>query len=412
MVKRKLAVDFGNSSTLIGVWDEPTKRAVMLEIPPYSHVYAMEGPDSDTFITPSLILYHNTTNFLVGRQVLEHASRGGVGTLMSQLKSRFIQYKIQSGPVDSQTAATDFLATVLLAAKKLASLDDSSEIILTNPVAAFEPYKVWLQGLSSACGFQNIRLLDEPVAAALTLVNQVNDGDVYLIFDYGAYSLDLALVRFTKQDKDNVCERIDAEVLENTAGDAIDSWLTEYAMERHADVFQNLDPLKVASHLTKQCKFAKQLLSRVSRTTVELALSNEPLVRFELTRSDLRSVLESKKLLEQINAKLDSLFRKSHSVEIGDVSGVLLVGGSSYLPAVQTFLKEIFGAEKIFAQSPIQAVVHGATLYASGAQIFDHIHNFYAFKYMDGQEQRFKPVVKPYTDYPYDGKEPIVVYAV
>lgn len=412
VIKRKLAVDFGNASTLLGVWDEPTKRAVMLELPPYSHVYAMEGPDSDTFITPSIIHYHNRTDFLVGCQVLEHAARGGVVNPMSQLKSRFIKYKIQSGVVDNQTAATNFLSTVLLAAKKLAGLDDSSEIILTNPVAAFEDYKLWLQDLSRSCGFRNIRLLDEPVAAALTLVDQVDDGDVFLVFDYGAYTLDLALVRFTKHDRNNVCERIGAEVLEDMAGDAIDSWLTKYVMEQHADSFQGFDPLKVTFSFKKQCKFAKQILSRASRTTVEVPLPAGPSIRFELTRADLRSVLDSKKLLEKIRTKVLDLFSKSNSVDIADVRGALLVGGSSYLPPVQAVLKEIFGNEKVFAQSPIQAVVHGATLYASGAQIFDHIQNFYAFKYMDLHGQRFKSVVKPYTDYPYDGKEPIVIHAV
>src|SRR5438876_4161230 len=90
-------------------------------------------------------------------------------------------------------AGRDFLTTVLAFAAADLNLRDE-EVALTVPVEAFEHYEDWLAGVAEAAGMPRFRLIDEPSAAALGYGAHVQPGHLYLIFDFGGGTLDVAVV--------------------------------------------------------------------------------------------------------------------------------------------------------------------------------------------------------------------------
>src|SRR5207244_10907527 len=81
------------------------------------------------------------------------------------------------------------------------------EIALTVPVEAFEHYENWLVGVAEAAGMPRFRLLDEPSAAALGYGAVIQAGEVYLIFDFGGGTLDVAVVLVEENQPETVGRR-------------------------------------------------------------------------------------------------------------------------------------------------------------------------------------------------------------
>src|SRR5262249_25686470 len=90
-------------------------------------------------------------------------------------------------------AGRDFLAAVLTVASAEVGLRDE-EVGLTAPVESYEHYEDWLTGVAESAGMPRFRLIDEPSAAALGYGAHVQPGQVYLTFDFGGGTLDVAVL--------------------------------------------------------------------------------------------------------------------------------------------------------------------------------------------------------------------------
>jgi molecular chaperone DnaK (HSP70) len=90
------------------------------------------------------------------------------------------------------------------------------------------------------------------------------------------------------------------------------------------------------------------------------------------------------------------------------IQAVLLVGGSSQIPAVQRSLQRIFGRERVKLHRPLDAVARGAAAFVAGVDFYDHIQHDYAIRYLNREKggYDYRTIVKKGTAYP--TKEPLV----
>ena len=88
---------------------------------------------------------------------------------------------------------------------------------------------------------------------------------------------------------------------------------------------------------------------------------------------------------------------------------VLLVGGTTLIPAVQRGIRGIFGREKVQCHKPFEAVAHGALAFSMGLNIVDFIQHSYAIRYLDSltKEPRYKIIFKAGSEYP--SPEPVTL---
>ena len=191
----RLAIDFGTSHTVLAVWDAARSGATSMHISGYSSL--RQQGDEQISIIPSVIHYTADRRQWIGQQVLDRNLYHSPGTF--RWMKRYIgnrsmmKRQVNGREIAFPDAGRDFLSTVLLFASEELSIGDE-EVALTLPVEAFEHYEDWLTGVVEAAGIRRFRMINEPSAAALGYGAHIQPGDVYLIFDFGGGTLDVAIV--------------------------------------------------------------------------------------------------------------------------------------------------------------------------------------------------------------------------
>jgi molecular chaperone DnaK (HSP70) len=175
------------------------------------------------------------------------------------------------------------------------SQDGSIEsLILTVPVDSFEAYRHWLSGVCQSLPVEQVRMLDEPTAAALGY--GIADGDTLLVIDFGGGTLDLSLVQLnqdaqagkkpmgfilkwgekllgeSERQKAKIA-RVLAKAGQNLGGSDIDNWLMDYFAET-----QGLTRSPLTTRLAERLKI--QLSEKKSAT--EVYFNDETFESYEL----------------------------------------------------------------------------------------------------------------------------------
>jgi molecular chaperone DnaK (HSP70) len=404
----RLAVDFGTSNTAVAVWDETKGEGVTLHIPDFGRFY--QQGDERVSVVPSLIHYAGARQRWIGSQVLAHGLYEAPGTF--RWMKRYItnrsplKLKLHGREISHFEAGRDFLSSVLLFAAETLKLGDE-EIALTVPVESFEHYEAWLADLAEAVGLSRFRLIDEPSAAALGYGALIRPGDVYLIFDFGGGTLDVAVVlieEVSQQHTGRRCRVLGKAGVE-LGGATIDQWLFQEVLRRNnrRDTDEEVRPISQA--LLVACERAKEQLSLHEATEVHITVPNTHIVlEAAFTPDQFEALLDEHEAFTIIDRTLRRALNRTRErgYQEEDIKAVLAVGGSSQIPAVQQLLRRIFGKERVMLNRPLDAVARGAASFVAGIDFYDHIQHDYAIRYLDRQkgDYSFHPLVQQGTAYP------------
>ncbi|HEY9723915.1 MAG TPA: Hsp70 family protein, partial [Oscillatoriaceae cyanobacterium] len=122
------------------------------------------------------------------------------------------------------------------------------------------------------------------------------------------------------------------------------------------------------------------------------------------SRDALEELLERHDFYLKLQSALDALLRQSESrgVRREQIEQVLLVGGTTLIPSVQRAIRQNFGAQKVRAHAPFEAVAHGALMLLKGLKLDDFLYHGYGVRYWDARQQRhrYEPIVSPGHAYP------------
>jgi molecular chaperone DnaK len=407
-VSGRLAIDFGTSNTVLALWDAARAEGISVFLPDYGRPSLSEG--EQVSVIPSVIHYGSDNRRWIGNQVLERDLYHAPATfrwMKSYIARRSPGKKrINGNEISHFDAGKDFLSTVLLFAAQEYGIA-GEEVALTLPVEAFEDYENWLTEVAEAAGMPRFRLIDEPAAAALGYGMHIQPGDVYLVFDFGGGSLDVALVlveEATTRDGNRRC-RVLGKAGSDRGGVAIDQWLFEEVLARtgrnEAD-----DNVRAASNvLLVQCEAAKERLSFHERADIAVEGSAAgPAIRATFTRGEFEEVLDAHDFFAELDRTIRRAIADARERGYGEdaVKGVLMVGGSSQIPAVQQMLKRIFGKDRVFFRRPLDAVARGAAAFVAGVDFYDHIQHDYAIRHLDRERGTYEywPIVRRGTPYP------------
>src|SRR5262249_4951548 len=154
-------------------------------------------------------------------------------------------------------AGRDFLTAV--ASSALAGAPEEP-IALAVPVEAYEHYEQWLADAVEAAGVTRFRLIDEASAAAFGHGAHLRPGDVFLVFDFGGGTLDVAIVQLDEDREKTGAQRcrVVGKAGADLGGATIDSWIYEHIVtqlgksESDEVVRQLSRPLLVESERAKE----------------------------------------------------------------------------------------------------------------------------------------------------------------
>ncbi|MBN1954049.1 MAG: Hsp70 family protein [Anaerolineae bacterium] len=403
----RLAIDFGTSNTVLAIWDETRQEGVPLHLPDYGHIY-QEGEEQIS-VVPSLIHYAPDKRRWIGGQVLQQNLYHSERTF--RWMKRYIanrspaRLRLDGQEISHFQAGQDFLSSVLLAAAAELSLGDE-EIALTVPVESFEHYEDWLTDVAEAAGMPRFRLIDEPSAAALGYGANIQPGDVYLLFDFGGGTLDVAVVLIEEsgQAAGRRC-RVLGKAGTELGGMTIDQWIFQEVLRQNDRSDADEDVRQLSRALLVECERAKERLSFHERADVSVVHPQSGAVlAATLSRDQFEQILDQHEAFTRIDRCIRRALNEARErgYQEGDVKAVLMVGGCSQIPSVQQTLRRIFGRDRVMLNRPLDAVARGAAAFVAGVDFYDHIQHDYAIRHVNRQKggYDYRVIVRRGTPYP------------
>ncbi len=408
-----LAVDFGTSNTVIAVWDEAREEGIPLHVIDYGRFYSQR--DDQVCVVPSLIHYGADARRWIGNQVLQrdlYHSRRTFRWMKSYIaRSSPGKKRLDGTEISHFDAGRDFLSTVLLFAVEERGLDHE-EVAFTLPVEAFEGYENWLTEVAEAAGMPRFRLIDEPSAAALGYGVHIQPGDVYCIFDFGGGTVNVAVVLVEEHERGRGSSR--CRVLGKAGADlgglSIDRWLFQEVLRRTNRTDADEEVRLLSNALLVECERAKERLTVHDRAEVRVVNHKTgAAIAAAFTRGEFEEVLDQYDFFTEIDRTIRRALHDSRDrgYREADIKAVLMVGGSSQIPAIRQTVRRIFGKSRVMANRPLDAVARGAAAFVAGVEFYDHIQHDYAIRHLNRERGGYEywPIVKRGTPYP--TREPV-----
>jgi molecular chaperone DnaK (HSP70) len=415
------AIDFGTSNTVVARWNAATGKAETLTIPTLSQKIAQNPP-----LIPSLLYVENgaTGKTVVGQAVRDRALdtatnarffrnfKRGIGTAVQGF-----QPELDGVTIGPEQIGSWYLEQVITQARQ-ADPGILDSVVFTVPVDSFEAYRLWLGRVCQTIGINQVRLLDEPTAAALGygLANQ----ELLLVIDFGGGTLDLSLVRsevkedtqikpsgfilkwgqkdFTQQSGQKLkIANVIAKAGQNLGGADLDNWLMDYFKET-----QGLAVNPILMRLVERLKINLSLQSQAQ----EAFFDDENFETYELnlTRDRFEQILQERQFFDRLDASMNQVIQqaKRQGIELADIGAVLMVGGTSQIPAMQTWIEKYFDLSKIRSDKPFEAIAHGALQLDQGVEVKDYLYHGYGIRYWDRRlnAHNWHPIIKTGQVYP------------
>lgn len=413
----KFAIDFGTTNTVIARWDDAKEAPEIITIPGISDNATDERPT----LVPSLLYVNDGVS---GKVTLGQAVRDGG---LDQQKDNRLFRNFKRGIVASSTSEprtideknwTDRDAGRAFVKKVIDSLpqtgDEIDQLVLTAPVASFEGYLSWLNGVIDEIAPEKIRVVDESTAAALGYM-VTKPGAVVLVFDFGGGTLDLSLVqlpesrektggflqKLLKGGSTQHSAKVIAKAGRIIGGSDIDQWMVTDVLKRTQISTKDLGN-DYATLLTR-CEQAKIALSTEEKAVVKFnAAGSEHSIT--ITREELEALLEENGFYTALRRVVDKVMHvaRQRGIFKEDIHYVLMVGGTSLMPSVQRTLGQYFTAQAVQAHKPFTSVAEGALQVAAGYGLEDYLVHSYGIRYLDPDtnEHQYDEIIPMGSRYP------------
>lgn len=413
------AIDFGTSNTVVGRWNAATQQPETLALAGLSQQLGNNPP-----LIPSLVYVEdgNRGEVVAGQAVRDRGLDLGSDSRFFRNFKRGIGADIQGflpeldgRIVTFEQAGQWFLGRVLQQLQ--VHEPEINSLVFTVPVDSFEAYRHWLTQVCQLLpDVQQVRILDEPTAAALGY-GLANQGTL-LVIDFGGGTLDLSLVRleggrqpqkpvgFLLKWGKKVLEesaqrpklaRVLAKAGQNLGGADIDHWLVDYFAQTQG---LTTSPLTL--------RLAERLKVHLSQHTdaSEVYFNDETLESYELQldRDCFEEILRQHQFFERLDTSMTQVLQQAQRQGLtpADINAVLLVGGTAQIPAVKAWVEQYFPVEKIRSEKPFEAIAHGALQLNQGVEIKDFLYHSYGIRYWDRRNNchAWHPLIKQGQPYP------------
>jgi len=310
-------------------------------------------------ITPSVICFKEN-QIIIGEEAKE-LQELGIYDVAAFFKRQMGDETFTFYTNGKEYSATDLSAIILEKLKKDAELylgDTIKDAVITVPAYFKEKERQATIEAGKKAGLNVLQIINEPTAAAIAYGVNTKENKMILVYDLGGGTFDVTVLEITN----NEIKILNSEGDHQLGGKDWDDRIINYIATQFEEEF-GVDPLEDSesvADLLVRVEEAKKKLSKLEKTTISISYDGMK-GRYELTQdlfeeltSDLmeRTVFLTQKVLETVNL----------SPEV--IDDILLVGGSTRMPMVHSFIKDRFNKEPLIGVNVDEAVSIGAALLA------------------------------------------------
>ena len=340
------------------------------------------------YTTPSVVGFGKKGEILVGqiakRQAVSNprntifSSKRFIGRAFSEIEKDVNTYPFKTVKKSSGQSCTFLVNNEEVSPERIASLilaklkkdaetylgQDVKEAVITVPAYFNDAQRQATKDAGRVAGLDVKRIVNEPTAAALAYGLDKKKDSLVAVYDFGGGTFDISILEIT--DKLVAVKSTNGDT--KLGGDDFDEMILNWL----ADEFQKSDGIdlredKIAlQRLREAAEKAKTELSSAQETSINLPFitagaAGAKHLDMSLTRAKFEQLTEHlvKKTLEPCRMVL-----KDADLNIGDINEIIMVGGSTRIPAVQEAVKKFFKKELNQSVNPDQVVAQGAAVQA------------------------------------------------
>ena len=233
--------------------------------------------------------------------------------------------------------------------------EDVSDCIVTVPAYYDERARSGIMRSAFMSGFNVRRLINEPTAAAFAYGLENKKRGKFLVYDLGGGTFDVSLLNL----KDNLFKVIGTSGDSKLGGDDFDQLLLDHVLSFYPDLEKNDLSYDDLILLTKECKTIKEKFQSIDNFQLEFEIKGKK-KKVEINTNIFEKIFE-KIITKTINIT-DQLL-KDCEIDINDVDGIILVGGSTKLKLIPKKIKEYFKKNIYSDLDPDLVVSYGAALH-------------------------------------------------
>ncbi len=325
-------------------------------------------------LLPSVVRYRQAGEIVVGQSALDGAADDPVNTIVSV--KRFMgrgladahrhrsPYTFIDSPgmvklatVAGERSPVEVSAEILRTLRLRAEAALGGELVgavITVPAYFDDAQRQATKDAARLAGLDVLRLLNEPTAAAIAYgLDHASEG-VYAVYDLGGGTFDISILRLTRGVFEVIATGGDTAL----GGDDFDRRLAEFFVRDNA--LDELAPqdLRRVLMAARRCK---EQLSLQGEAMIETDISARGRLATSVTAAQFRAMTA-----DLLDRTLDAVRRvlRDSGLSINDVTGVVLVGGSTRMPQVGESLAKLFGKAPLTDLDPDQVVALGAAMQA------------------------------------------------
>ena len=336
--------------------------------------------------TPSVVGFRSEGDRIVGKGAKNQAVTNPKNTVFSikrfmgrkysevgsELKT--VPYSVKDGQggravveIDGEDFTPEQVSAMILSKMKADAEkylgETVTDAVITVPAYFNDAQRQATKDAGKIAGLNVKRIVNEPTAAALAYgLDKKGTEQKVLVFDLGGGTFDVSLLDLA----DGVFEVLATNGDNHLGGDDWDQrvidWMADkFQQENGVDLRQ--DPMAL-QRLKEAAENAKKELSSAQQTTINLPFitmnQSGPLhLNYTLTRAEFERI--TRDLLDRCKAPVTKALHDAN-MQISEVSEVILVGGSTRMPAVQELVKQITGKQPNMSVNPDEVVADGAAV--------------------------------------------------
>ena len=313
--------------------------------------------------TPSVVGFAKNGDRLVGQVAKRQAITNPENTISSIKRHMGTSYKVHAGDKDYTPEEISAMILAKLKADAEAYLGEPvTEAVITVPAYFNDSQRQATKNAGTIAGLNVKRIINEPTAAALAYgVDKENDQKI-MVYDLGGGTFDVSIIEMG----DGVTEVLATNGDTHLGGDDFDQRVIDWM----ADDFQKENGIDLrkdkmaAQRLKEAAEKAKIELSSATSTNINLPFitadaTGPKHLDMTLTRAQFDALTSD--LVERTMTPVRKALQDA-GLKASDLSKVLLVGGSTRIPAVQEAVKKELGCEPFKGINPDECVAVGAAI--------------------------------------------------